>query len=67
MSTFDRLRLITFAAFCLSISAFAIAGAFLGDQIAHSPILWGLGGFVGAITGLVVLWTVQPMIDRHTN
>lgn len=68
MSTLARLRYLIIQVLILSpILALAAAGIFMGDQIAHSPILWGLGGFVGVIAGLVVLWTVQPMIDRHSN
>lgn len=68
MSTIARLRYLIIQTLFLSpVLALAAAGVFLNDQIARSPILWGLGGFVGAITGLLVLWVIQPMIDRHSN
>lgn len=65
MNTLSRIRyLAAQLGLAFIVLALACAGVYLGDQIAHSLILWGLGGFVGAIAGFVVLWVIQPMLDR---
>lgn len=43
------------------------AGATIAGHIAPTPLLWGLGGFLGGflgvICGLAGLWVLQPVIE----